>query len=61
MLRLLTYRNESELGKCHPNLAFGDFADLEMIENQQITSSTNPRVWIQGAIVKRVMPISSKG
>jgi hypothetical protein len=49
MLRLLTYRTESELGKCHPNLAFGDLADLKMVENQQITSPNNPKVWIQGA------------
>jgi hypothetical protein len=45
MLRLRTYRNESILGKCHLDLAFGRFADLKMIENQQITSPDNPKVW----------------
>jgi hypothetical protein len=45
MLRLRTYRNESILGKCHLDLAFGRFADLKMIDNQQITSPDTPIVW----------------
>jgi hypothetical protein len=45
MLRLRTYRNESKLGKCHLDPTFGDFADLKMINNQQITSLIIENVW----------------